>query len=56
LDALGYDSGTGTTIEEKIKTGYGTVNTYNDAGQPRQAIYLPRLMAMEIQQNTPITS
>ena len=32
LDALGYDSGTGTSIDERINTGYGTVYTYNLAG------------------------
>lgn len=32
LDSLGYESGTGTTIADKISTGYGTINTYNDAG------------------------
>lgn len=31
LDALGYNSGTGTTIAGKISTGYGTYYTYNDA-------------------------
>jgi len=32
LDALGYESGTGSTITDRINTGYGTENTYNDAG------------------------
>lgn len=31
LDALGYASGTGTTVSEKIATGYGNISTYNDA-------------------------
>ncbi len=31
LDALGYERGWGTTITEKIDSGYGTVYTYNDA-------------------------
>lgn len=31
LDALGYESGTGTSIADKINTGYGTNYTYNDA-------------------------
>ncbi|WP_049756829.1 RHS repeat protein [Ruminiclostridium cellulolyticum] len=29
LDAAGYDSGTGTTLEEKINSGYGTEYIYN---------------------------
>ncbi|MGB7605591.1 MAG: RHS repeat-associated core domain-containing protein [Lutisporaceae bacterium] len=29
LDALGYEAGTGVSIEEKISTGYGTKYTYN---------------------------
>ncbi len=29
LDAIGYDSGVGATISEKITTGYGTKYTYN---------------------------
>lgn len=33
LDALGYDSGTGTTDSQKIDTGYGTEYTYNLAGK-----------------------
>ena len=32
LDALGIDSGTGSTLTERINTGYGTSYTYNDAG------------------------
>ena len=31
LDALGYESGTGSTIADRINTGYGTIHTYNDA-------------------------
>ncbi len=31
LDALGYESGTGGAIWEKINSGYGTENTYNAA-------------------------
>lgn len=33
LDGEGYNSGTGTTLDSKISTGYGTQNTYNLAGQ-----------------------
>lgn len=33
LDALGYDSGAGATIDEKILSGYGTEYTYNLAGR-----------------------
>lgn len=33
LDALGYDSGTGTTVNEKINSGYGTESAYNLAGK-----------------------
>ena len=29
LDALGYEYGTGSTIQQKINTGYGTEYTYN---------------------------
>ena len=29
LDAVGYDSGTGTTLDAKINSGYGTEYTYN---------------------------
>ena len=29
LDALGYEYGTGSTIQQKISTGYGTEYTYN---------------------------
>ena len=33
LDALGFAAGTGTTDDEKISTGYGTIKSYNLAGQ-----------------------
>jgi RHS repeat-associated protein len=33
LDALGYESGTGTSLNERIDTGYGTQYTYNIAGK-----------------------
>jgi RHS repeat-associated protein len=33
LDAIGYDSGSGSTIDEKIMSGYGTEYTYNLAGK-----------------------
>ncbi|MEN6312661.1 MAG: S8 family serine peptidase [Clostridiaceae bacterium] len=33
LDALGYDSGSGASVDEKISTGYGTIYTYNLAGK-----------------------
>ncbi len=32
LDALGYESGIGATIKDRIESGYGTYNIYNDAG------------------------
>ena len=32
LDAMGYDSGSGSTMDDKINTGYGTEYTYNLAG------------------------
>lgn len=32
LDALGYESGTGESLEERIDTGYGTQYTYNLVG------------------------
>ena len=32
LDALGYEAGTGTNVDSKINTGYGTETTYNLAG------------------------
>jgi RHS repeat-associated protein len=33
LDAIGYESGTGSTVDEKTGTGYGTQYTYNLAGK-----------------------
>ncbi len=33
LDALGYEAGIGTSIEERISTGYGTKYTYNLANK-----------------------
>ena len=33
LDALGYEAGTGTTVDQKINTGYGKEYTYNLAGK-----------------------
>lgn len=33
LDALGYEAGTGTTIDDRINSGYGTEYTYNLADQ-----------------------
>ena len=33
LDALGYEAGSGTTIDQKIETGYGTEYTYTLANQ-----------------------
>ncbi|RCX08180.1 RHS repeat-associated protein [Anaerobacterium chartisolvens] len=33
LDSLGYEAGTGTTADQKINTGYGTVYTYNCQGK-----------------------
>jgi RHS repeat-associated protein len=33
LDALGYEYGEGTTIVDRIDSGYGTTFTYNDANQ-----------------------
>ena len=32
LDARGIESGTGSTLAERIDSGYGTTYTYNDAG------------------------
>ncbi|MDF2801268.1 MAG: repeat-associated core domain protein, partial [Anaerocolumna sp.] len=32
LDALGMESGIGSTLSERISSGYGTEYTYNDAG------------------------
>jgi len=29
LDALGYESGTGSTVDDKINSGYGTIFTYD---------------------------
>lgn len=34
LDALGYESGTGTTVDAIINSGYGTTITYNLANKP----------------------
>ncbi|WP_338058871.1 RHS repeat-associated core domain-containing protein [Acetivibrio clariflavus] len=33
LDALGYEAGTGSTVEEKIRTGYGKEYTYTPNGK-----------------------
>ncbi|WP_368292719.1 kelch repeat-containing protein [Dehalobacter sp. TBBPA1] len=33
LDALGYEAGTGSTVEEKIASGYGTEYTYDPANR-----------------------
>ena len=38
LDALGYNAGTGSTVDEKINTGYGTEYTYNLAGKAVTAL------------------
>lgn len=34
LDALGYSAGTGTTMDDKINSGYGMEYTYNLANMP----------------------